>query len=405
MRIAFAFEGSIPSPQADAEVFLNTAAALARRGHAVSYLFPQRSAKFAGAKAILDHYGIDGSLRFVPLRNPFRQRTAQHGLQALRVPLSEAYRQSEVLYTRNLTIVATGLARGKPVFFDHYRPFADQRPSMQPLLRACMTHPKFLGMACHSEVARASFSRIGVPAERLRVIRNGFDPARSEPVLSKADARELLGFDSSRSIVVYTGRVNERKGLDVVLAMAAGLPEMLFVLVGSAGDGNAIEREAERSGNVLLVPWQPPDAVSPYLYAADVLLVPPSIEPLLRFGTTVLPLKVYLYMAAGRPILAGATPDVCEVLRHRENAFLVDPGDVDQAVDALRMLCRDHDLAARLAHEATRDAVELTWDARAGRLETFLLERLAAPHIRSVEAGWSITGWLGECVRRRGVRS
>ena len=98
-------------------------------------------------------------------------------------------------------------------------------------------------------------------------------------------------------------------------------------------------------------------------------------------------------MAAGRPILAGATPDVCEVLRHRENAFLVDPGDVDQAVDALRILCRDHDLAARLAHEATRDAVELTWDARAGRLETFLLERLAAPHIRSVEAGWSITGW------------
>jgi hypothetical protein len=40
MRIAFAFEGSIPSPQADAEVFLNTAAALARRGHAVSYPKP-----------------------------------------------------------------------------------------------------------------------------------------------------------------------------------------------------------------------------------------------------------------------------------------------------------------------------------------------------------------------------
>ena len=34
-----------------------------------------------------------------------------------------------------------------------------------------------------------------------------------------------------------------------------------------------------------------------------------------EFGSTVLPLKLFFYMASGRPILAGDTPDIREVLR------------------------------------------------------------------------------------------
>ncbi len=399
MRIAFAFEGSLPSPQADAEVFMHTAAALSRRGHDVSFLFPRRSGLPDAASQIIDHYQIEGSVRIVPVPNPFERKTAQHGWQALRVPWTDEYRQCEVLYTRNTAILATAMRGRVPVFYDHYRPLPDQTPLLQPLLRSWMTHPRFLGMACHSDLARKSFLRIGVPPERLKVVHNGFDPTRMIPELSLERARDTLGWDRRRPTVVYTGRINQGKGLGVVFAMARALPEVDFVLVGAAGDGNPTEREAGAIDNVRLVPWQAPRATVPYLYAADVLLIPPSRRPLEEFGRTVLPLKVFLYLASGRPVLAGNTPDVREVLHHAKNAWLVEPGNVAEATEAVKKLCGDAELAAKLSARAKADSKTLTWDARAERLDAFLTERLSAPRVRDVASGWSVGPWLRECIR------
>jgi len=395
LRIAVAVEGRLPSPQADAEAVVNSASALARRGHRVAILHAAASIDPDG---IREYYGVTGETSLVPLRNPFGQRTAQHVLQALRVPSTREFEQCDVVLTRGIPILALALARGKPVLFDHYRPFPSQRPSLQPLLRRWMTHPEFLGIACHSDVAAASYRRIGIPGDRVRVVRNGFEPRLLEPALERREARVALGLEPSRDIVTYTGRVNERKGLDVLLGAAARLPETLFLLVGSAGEDNEIERAASALANVRLVPWQRPDAVSPYLYASDVVLIPPSENPMARYGRTVLPLKAYLYLGSGRPILAGDTPDVAEVLRDGVNALLVPADDVEATATGILRLLRDRELASRLAAAAGRDARRYTWDARAERLEAFIEDRMAGPRIRTVEAGWSTRAWVRECL-------
>ena len=400
LRIAFAFEGAIPSPQADVEVFTQTAAALARRGHNVSLSFASGQGRTWSPDERLGASVIDSSLRFEPVYNPFAQTTAQHGFQALRVPFTKPFRASDVVYTRNVAIVASALRAGALVFFDFYRPLADQVPLLQPLLRRWMTHPRFLGMACHSELARRSYLRIGVPSDRLEVVYTGFDPARMQPEMSKEQARGELGWDPRRPTVVYTGRVNEKKGLETVLATAQTLPEVDFVLVGAAGDGNAVETEAERLANVRLVSWQSPRATTPYLYAADVLIIPPSSRPLEVVGRTVLPLKVFLYLAAGRPVLAGDTPDLREVLTHGQNAWLVSPGSVAEAAEGVRRLCGDTRLAEKLSTQAKADVTGFTWDARAARLEAFINQRLQAPRAREVASGWSFTKWVSQSFRR-----
>ena len=128
-------------------------------------------------------------------------------------------------------------------------------------------------------------------------IHNGFDPHRMDPVLSKQEARALLELPQQRRIVTYAGRINDKKGLDVILELADRMPEVLFVLVGSTGRG-PIEIEAEAKDNVRVVPWQTSSSISPYLYASDVLTIPPSTIPLQQVGNTVLPLKLFLYLAA-----------------------------------------------------------------------------------------------------------
>ncbi len=128
-----------------------------------------------------------------------------------------------------------------------------------------------------------------------------------------------------------------------------------------------------------------------------------------EFGSTVLPLKLFFYMASGRPILAGDTPDVQEVLRHRENAFLCRPDCLEELVGAIQTLIDDPAGAGRLAATALADSRDLTWEARARRIAGIITERLrAAPAERGV---WSRTQrrtwmrqsrrWLVHLVRKR----
>jgi glycosyltransferase involved in cell wall biosynthesis len=125
------------------------------------------------------------------------------------------------------------------------------------------------------------------------------------------------------------------------------------------------------------VPWAEPAAVPPWLFAADVLLVPPSSAPLQRFGTCVLPLKLFTYLAAGRPILAPDAPDTRELLAHEKTALLVEPDRPEAAASALDRLLGDGVLAATLSANALRLADGLGWDDRARCIAGFLRRRLA----------------------------
>jgi glycosyltransferase involved in cell wall biosynthesis len=93
-------------------------------------------------------------------------------------------------------------------------------------------------------------------------------------------------------------------------------------------------------------------------------------------GHTVLPMKLYGYLAAGRAILAPATPDIGELLVDDQNAVLVPPSNLEQASHALAALLSDDARRARLARAAQETGKTLTWDARAERLEAFIRQRL-----------------------------
>jgi glycosyltransferase involved in cell wall biosynthesis len=114
-----------------------------------------------------------------------------------------------------------------------------------------------------------------------------------------------------------------------------------------------------------------------WLFAADVLLIPPSSAPLRKFGNCVLPIKLFAYLAAGRPILAPEAPDTAELLKHGTTAWSVAPDRPEAAAEALDRLLRDTALAARLCENALSLSKNLTWDRRAEAIASFLRARLA----------------------------
>jgi glycosyltransferase involved in cell wall biosynthesis len=378
LRILYAWDRLLPTTATDAEQATSTMAALSRRGHEVTVLLPRlRGGPGITVQALREAYHVDGPLRIEHVDVPFAEQIAvrkpwyaAHVAQARLPP-------HDLVYTRNSATFVALIARGARVVYDTHRAWPDHVPVLRPLFRALMRRPNFLGALFHSEYARQSYLKLGVDPARLVTIHNGYDPTRFRSKLSQLDARRALGLPLDRQLIVYTGHISRLKGLDALLGLAERCPEPLFLLVGSEKDG-LVERAAKKHPNVRVLPWQPYELAAQYMVSADVLVLPPSSVGLKVAGHTVLPMKLFGYLAAGRALLAPSTPDVKELLVDGDNAVLVEPGDLEAAAQALRTLLHDDVGRARLAARARATGADLTWDARAEKIEAFLRARLLA---------------------------
>lgn len=393
MRVLFTFENPLPSAEADAEVFVTTARHLAG--------FLSRSWLHLPA-ADEDNCRLAAALADMPAvraRVPLRPAALRHFLCGPTLLLRREFREADLIYTRNLWVAWGALLAGQRVVFDHYRPWPAQIPPLGRWIHRLMSHRRFLANICHSEYTLARYLDLGVSREKLYCVRNGYDPGRLGSPVPVEIAKGRVGIESSRKTIVYTGRVNHKKGLELVIEAARRLPDHLFVLVGSQGDG-PIEGAAQSIPNIRLVPWQSSEALAAYLFAADVLLIPPSLRPLTEFGSTVVPLKLYLYMGCGRPILAGDSPDLREVLEHGRNALLCRPDCLQSLIDGIVTLTGDDALAQRLAAAALADSRDYTWESRARKIAAILTDRLQAA--ATVRGAWSrehSRTWLRQCGR------
>jgi len=352
-----------------------------------------------------------GALAGMPLVRawaPVRPAALRHICCGLTVLFRREFRQADLVYTRNLWVAGLSLVFGQRVVFDHYRPWPAQIPPLRFWIYRLVCKRRFLVNICHSDYTRRKYLELGIPEDKLRCIYNGFEPQRFLPRGSLEWAKRQIGVPERTKTVVYTGRINHKKGLDLVIEAAKRLPDIQFILVGSQGQGS-IEQRASAVANIRIVPWQPPEAIARYVFAADVLLIPPSLQPLAEFGSTVLPLKLYFYMASGRPILAGDIPDVREILRHGENAYLCRPDCLDALIAGIRTLTTDVELASRLAARSLDDSQQFTWDARARKIAEIVANRLNMPSAerghwgRHQSRAWMIESWhwLLHLVRNR----
>ncbi len=242
--------------------------------------------------------------------------------------------------------------------FDHYRHGPTRFRRCGAGYIACSAIDAFSAISLIPSTPGASISSWGIPAEKLHCVHNGFDPqdVSAFPSLRKSRSGRSASKAGRRQLSIQGASIR-RRGLELAIEAAKRLPDHLFLLVGAHGQGT-IEALANGVGNVRIIPWQQPDALARYIFAADVLLIPPSLRPLAEFGSTVIPLKLYLYMGSGRPILAGDTPDVSRDPGGRqETQFCADPIAVDALVAGIGALTGDESLADISQRPRLRTAV------------------------------------------------
>ena len=378
MKIAYINDQIFPNTETDCEQIMQTVHTIGLNGTDITLVLPARlNGKDTDVNELADFYQIEPSFSLEHAKSLFPSfRFLEKPAHAVVSVFSKTVKNCDCIYTRNLPTVITALLfTKKPVVYETYRNWPDQIFFMGWLFRRLNSSKRFLGAVIHSEFAAESFIRAGVSKEKVLPKQNGYDPKRIQPVLSKIEARTKLGLPQNRRIVTYAGHVSPKKGIGMVLDLAEVEKEAFFVIAGSK-ERTAIEERAEVMENVKMVPWLKFDKVVEYLYASDILVIPPTLGPLKKVGNTVLPIKTFLYMATRRVIFGPDSPDLASVLKNGVNARLVEPDNFEKAAAGLKDLINDPSECEKLENRAYDDVSGLTYLKRSADILNFIKTRI-----------------------------
>ena len=391
MTILYLSDIRFPLERANGIQSMETCAALAGRGHDVHLLV--RPDTHVPARDPLAFYGLPPSPRLhverVPAFGPPPARRAEYLADALEHVLE---RRWDVVFTRDLGVadLALRLPRGMrpPVVYESHG-FAPILAAMLPRMvsGASTSGPLKLGRLHRRErrVWRGAEGYVAITGTLAADLRDRFG-ARPRVAIVPSGAR----LDRDRAYVAarrghpptvaYAGHFYPWKGPNVLVQALARLPEVRGLLIGGQpgeSDRAGLEELARVVGvaeRLTFAGQVAPGAVAALLQEADVLVLPTVATPYAQYTS---PLKLFEYLAVGRPIVCSDLLPLREVVAHGRTALLVTPGDPEALAEGVRDILADPAAAERMARAAFDAAPGYSWERRAERLEGFFEEVVA----------------------------
>lgn len=209
--------------------------------------------------------------------------------------------------------------------------------------------------------------RAGVPDEKIAVIQNGVSADFLQPVDPQL-IRRRYNIDDCL-VLGFSGFVRDWHGVDRVLRFLAdaGRSDLHFLLVGDGPARAELEQLARNLGvadRITMTGVVQRDAMAAHIAAMDIALQPAVTD----YAS---PLKLFEYMALGKPIIAPARANITEIVTHGEDALLFAPEDNKAFFNAMQDLCANAELRNRLG-AAARETVlreDYSWAGNAARVE------------------------------------
>jgi D-inositol-3-phosphate glycosyltransferase len=221
---------------------------------------------------------------------------------------------------------------------------------------------------CAAEHERPILSRIyGAAAGRVSVIPCGVDLARFRPI-DQAKARRQLELDP-RPLVLYVGRIEPLKGLDILVEAVAQLESRDARLLVVGGDAQAeaeirrLEQRALALGlhdRVRFVGVVDQAKLPAYYSAADVCVVPSYSE---SFG-----LVAVEAMACGTPVIASRVGGLMTTISDGRTGYLIPWHCPEPFAERIDLVLGNSELRANLGHAARRSVRRYSWDRIAAAL-------------------------------------
>ena len=387
MKIFYIANARIPTEKAHGIQIMKMCEAFARLGHDVKLIIPSRVSHIE--EEAFAYYGMTKTFEIVYL--PSLDLIRWSGW----IPKIFAYlqnwsfsnsvqkflddNQADLLYTRD-ELTALSLPRNLEIILEVHNVSRILRNNTERLNKLQKIISITAGL-------KNELMRLGYEANKIQVLPDGVDlknfplpqPLPASPAggpSRKGNSSPLRGEDkggSGKRTIMYTGNFFAWKGVYVLAEATRLLPEYQFVFVGGSPDEQEkfqdyIKRQSYNDRdiavkNIKLTGHVPHNQIPEYLSHADVLVLPNSGKtPISRYYTS--PMKMFEYMAVGKPIVASDMPSIREIL-NESNSILVKPDDPQALAQGIKKAIEDSELAKRIAAQASTDAKKYTWQNRA----------------------------------------
>lgn len=363
MRILVASELEVLTMYAWVLNTVKMAQGFARLGHQVTLVCWGPSSRRIPREEINRVYGLTEPIRWVILPKnrimwrSYKRKLWTMGIIALGVAL---WTRPQLVFCREHIVPWLTSRLGLATVGEIHAPPGDDWPHALRFFQATR-YPGFKLLVTISRILAQYYIAQGVPADKVIVLPDAVDLV----LFSRPEQLPPSPYQKSSPHVTYAGHLYDYKGIPTVLATAALLPDVQFHLVGGLPEDIKRQRDrVEGMGlhNVTLHGLKPQVEVPPYLWHADVLLLPPSQYHPSAVWTS--PLKLGEYLASGTPVVATSIPALRDWLTDDEVKF-VEPDNAEALAEGIMDVLKDPDYAARLSRNGIKKAQTLSYEHRA----------------------------------------
>ena len=229
-------------------------------------------------------------------------------------------------------------------------------PAIWPLIRR-------IHGGAHLNLTPSRFTRrelLQHGVEPVEIWQGGVDTELFHPRRRSLEMRvRLSGGVPDGPLLLYVGRLSPEKRLDTLVPVLDALPEARLALVGDGPARPALEK-LYAGRRVHFSGFLRGEELAAAFASADVFLMPSTTETL---GFVVLEA-----MASGCPVVAARAGGIPDLVDHGENGHLYAPGDIGDAIGAIRALLERPALRRFLAQQARKRAEASSWLRETRRL-------------------------------------
>lgn len=237
-------------------------------------------------------------------------------------------------------------------------------------------------MAVSEPLRNHLIKEAGVAPERIRVLPNAVDAKW----FSTLDTFSRNSEKQKTFVLGFVGSFKAWHGADFLLSVFEDFhkvePSSHLVLIGDGPRKDSLQETTRNAGLEKAVTFTgiiPHEKIRDYLATVHVALAPyPALE---NFYYS--PLKLFEYMAAGRAVVASNAGQVGQIIRHRVNGLLYEPGDRTGLLNCLCELRNDAELREELGRNARRTSEDFTWERNAARVIEWVRPKVVRRSLRA----------------------
>ena len=212
----------------------------------------------------------------------------------------------------------------------------------------------------------------GFNKDKIHVLHDAVDLNKFNIDISKDKARDILNLPKDKTIVSYTGSLQNWKGYETFLKSFKYLKSknVMYIIVGGSEEQIKKLKEKYDDKSMVFIPFVDNNKIPLYLKSSDILVIPNSSKYTISVKYTS-PLKLFEYMASKRPIVASDLPSIREIVSEDEVLFFK-PDDEKDLAEKIDLLIEDKDLQIKLSNNAFKKVQNYTWENRAKRIVEIL---------------------------------